>query len=51
MPCLPCLFWSNSLFDLVLEMIESLAPTTRQKDVMSLAKASALIALKQDQAA
>jgi putative PEP-CTERM system TPR-repeat lipoprotein len=41
----------NSQFDLVLEIIETLDPTTRQTDVVQLAKASALIALKQDQAA
>ncbi len=41
----------NSQFDLVLDIIETLPSTTRQTDVVQLAKASALIALKQDQAA
>jgi len=41
----------NSQFDLVLDIIETLPATTRQMDVVQLAKASALIAFKQDQAA
>jgi Flp pilus assembly protein TadD len=41
----------NSQFDLILDVIETLPATTRQTDVVQLAKASALIDLKQDQAA
>jgi hypothetical protein len=41
----------NSLFDLVLEIMESLDPKTLQTDMLPLAKAPALIALKKDEAA